>query len=84
MGGTTAAFWIVALAKWMLIPLQKWPTGYPIAPSVASRWHETGSTLLSWLFILGILCAPALMSWLPPLPEPDHGEEENPTDMRTA
>ena len=84
LGGTTIAFWIVALAKWVLIPFQKWPTGYPIAPSVASRWHETGSTLLSWLFILGILCAPALMSWLPPLPEPDHVEEENPADMRTA
>jgi hypothetical protein len=84
LGGTTAAFWIVALAKWMLIPLQKWPTGYPIAPSVTSLWVETGSTLLSWLFFLGNLCAPALMSWLPPLPEPIPVDEENPVNIRTA
>ncbi len=84
LGGTTAAFWIVTLAKWILIPLQKWPTGYPIAPSVASRWHETGSTLLSWLFILGILCAPALMSWLPPLTESLPAEGEEPINGHTA
>ena len=78
LGGTTAAFWIVAIAKWVLVPLQMWPTGYPIAPSVTSRWVETGSALLSWIFILGILCAPALTSWLPPYPEALHAGENNP------
>lgn len=71
LAGTTAAYWVIALAKWVLIPLQMWPTGYPIAPSDASRWVETGSTLLSWLFTLGILSASALLTWLPPLPIPD-------------
>jgi len=83
LGGATAAFWTVALAKWTLIPLQKWPTGYPIAPTVASRWVETGSALISWVFVLGILCAPALTNWLPPLPERNTGEEIDSTNAQT-
>ena len=77
LGGATAALWIVALAKWLLVPLQKWPTGYPIAPSLTSRWVETGDTLMIWLFFLGILVAPALTKWLPPLPDPVSVENEN-------
>jgi hypothetical protein len=82
LGGTTAAFWIVALAKWLLVPLQKWPTGYPIAPSVTSRWVETGDTLMIWFFFLGILIAPALTKWLPPLSDPVPAEGENLTNIR--
>lgn len=84
LGGTTSAFWIVALAKWVLIPLQKWPTGYPIAPSEASRWVETGSALLSWLFMLGILSAPALLKWLPPLPVPSLVEQDEPSNAHAV
>jgi hypothetical protein len=83
-GGTTAAFWIVALAKWMLIPLQKWPTGYPIAPSEVTRWVSTLDTLVSWLFILGILIAPALTNWLPPYPEPIPADGDNSVNTQTA
>jgi len=75
LGGMTAAFWTVALAKWILIPLQMWPTGYPIAPSVTSRWFETGDTLIIWLFFLGILCAPVLTKWLSPLTDPILAEQ---------
>ena len=82
LGGMTASFWIVALAKWLLIPLQMWPTGYPIAPSVTSRWVETVSALLSWLFILGILVAPALIKWLPPLSDPPLAEEDDPASAQ--
>jgi hypothetical protein len=57
--------WIVALAKWILIPLQKWPTGYPIAPSETSRWVETSSALLDWVWIIIMLLAPALLNFLP-------------------
>jgi hypothetical protein len=63
--GATGAMWIVALAKWVLIPLQKWPTGYPIAPSETSRWVETGSAMLDWVWILIMLLAPALLNLLP-------------------
>ena len=84
LGGMTAAFWTVALAKWFLIPLQMWPTGYPIAPSVASRWIETVGTLFIWLFFLGILCAPALIKRTPPSPEHLTDEEQAPTSAQTA
>jgi hypothetical protein len=65
IGGTTGAMWTVALAKWVLIPLQKWPTGYPVSPSEASRWVETGGAIIGWALILILLIAPALLDLLP-------------------
>ena len=68
--GATGAMWIVAPAKWVLIPLQKWPTGYPVSPSEVTRWVETGSTLIGSVVILLMLLAPALLSLLPRAPGP--------------
>ncbi|MEJ2599447.1 MAG: hypothetical protein P8Z00_14015 [Anaerolineales bacterium] len=65
VGGVTAAMWIVALAKWVLIPLQAWPDGFPVAPSPATRWFETGSALIDWGLIVLMLCMPALLNLLP-------------------
>ena len=65
VGGATGAMWIVALAKWVLIPLQKWPTGYPVSPSEATRWVETGGAIIGWAQILILLIAPALLKLLP-------------------
>ena len=65
LGGATGAMWVIALAKWVLIPMQKWPTGYPISPSVATRWTETGGALVGWVLILMLLAAPALLNLLP-------------------
>ena len=76
--GATGAMWIVALAKWVLIPLQKWPTGYPIAPSETSRWVETGSAMLDWAWILIMLLAPALLKFLPQSPDSITSNEEQP------
>ena len=69
--GATGAMWIVALAKWVLIPLQKWPNGYPIAPSETTHWLETGSAMLDWVFLLIMLLAPAILSLLPSSTNPD-------------
>lgn len=66
--GATAAMFTATLAKWILVPLQEWPTGYPVAPSVASRWVETGYTFISWVGFLLVLMAPALLNLLPPNP----------------
>ena len=77
LGGATGAMWIVALAKWGLIPLQKWPTGYPVAPSETSRWAETGSAMVNWVWILLMLLAPALLNWLPQAPSPIVSKKED-------
>lgn len=69
VGGATGAMWIVALAKWVLIPLQAWPTGYPVSPSEATRWVETGSAMVGWVLILIVLLSPALLSLLPQAPD---------------
>jgi hypothetical protein len=66
IGGASGAMWTVIFAKWLLIPLQKWPSGYPVAPSEATRWVETSGELVSWAGILIILIAPALLNLLPP------------------
>lgn len=67
--GATGGMWIIALAKWVLIPLQKWPTGYPVSPSEATRWLETGSAMIGWVWILILLLVPALLNLLPQAPD---------------
>ena len=69
--------WIVALAKWVLIPLQKWPTGYPVAPSEATRWVETSSAMIGSVWIVIMLIAPALLNLLPQAPRPIVSKEED-------
>lgn len=76
LGGATAAMWFVAIAKWVLIPLQKWPTGYPVAPSEVTRWVETCSAMINWVLILIMMIAPALLSFLPRAPTPIYSKEE--------
>lgn len=76
--GASGAMWIVALAKWVLIPLQKWPTGYPVSPSEATRWVEVGSAMIGWVWILVMLLAPALLSLLRQSPGPIDSSERGP------
>ena len=75
MGGATGAMWIVAIAKWVLIPYQMWPAGYPVSPSPAIRWVETSSAMISWVLILIMLLAPALLNLLPTSPSQNVQEE---------
>ena len=63
IGGATGAMWIVALAKWMLIPLQKWPTGYPVSPSETTRWVETGSAMVGWVLDPSHVDSPRLVEF---------------------
>lgn len=77
LGGATGAMWIVVIAKWALIPLQKWSAGYGYlaTPSEASRWVETGSAVIGWVGILFMLLVPALLNLLPSSPPPNVQEE---------
>jgi hypothetical protein len=79
--GATAAMWTVALAKWVLIPLQEWPTGYPIAPSETSRWVETGSAVSGWVCILLMLIAPALLNLQTRASRPSDTQTEDAASM---
>ena len=76
--GATGGMWIIALAKWVLIPLQKWPTGYPVSPSEATRWLETGSAMIGWVWILVMLLAPALLSFMPQSPDAIESSKRGP------
>jgi len=75
IGGASGALWIVALAQWTLIPLQKWPMGYPVSPSETTRWTETSNTIIGWAWILFMLMAPALLNLLPSSPPPTVRED---------
>ncbi len=79
LGGATGAMWLVAVAKWVLVPFQMWPDGYPVAPSEITRWVETGSTLVSWGFIVIMLLAPALLNLLPISPNSEIQENMAPS-----
>lgn len=63
IGGATGALWLVAIAKWVLIPLQQHWYRFP---SELIRWHETSMTLVNWVGIIILLLLPAVLSLLPP------------------
>ena len=65
IGGASGAMLTVALAKWLFIPLQKWPNGYPLSPSETTRWLETGGAIIGWIMILILLMAPISLKLLP-------------------
>ncbi len=77
IGGATGTMLAVAVAKWLLIPLQSWPAGYPVSPSEATRWVEAGSAVTGWVWIVLMLLAPALLRLLPPGPDAVLSSEGN-------
>jgi hypothetical protein len=68
--GTITSMWVVALAKWALIPLQKWLLGDPVSPSETSRWVGPSSAIIGWVGRLIVLLAPALILLLPKASRP--------------
>ena len=81
IGGATAAMWIVALAKCVLIPLQDWQSRYSVIPMETLRWVETSGAIIGWVWILIMLIAPALLNVLPRAPSPIVSKEENPVTV---
>lgn len=71
-GGITIAMLIVTISKWILIPYQMWPEGYPISPSEATRWLSMIGATLTWLGMMIVLFAPALVNVLSGKPASSH------------
>jgi hypothetical protein len=62
LAGMSAAYWIMAVSKYYLVPLQTWEYWFNHNPVETERWFESLSTLLSWVVMLGALSLPALLS----------------------
>lgn len=62
LAGTSAAYWIMAVSKYYLVPLQSWEYWFSHNPVETERWYEALRALLSWAVILGALSLPALLS----------------------
>lgn len=65
VGGATAAMWIVAIGKWMLVPIQNWPVMLE-----SERWFEAAWAISSWIVTIAALAAPKLLNFLPPSSSP--------------
>jgi hypothetical protein len=70
IAGVTAAMGIIAVGKWIIVPLQNWPVNLE-----SERIFETLRTIVSWVVTIVVLMAPALINFIPrpkqavPIPE---------------
>jgi hypothetical protein len=73
--GATLAMWIVAVGKWVLVPIQVWEPYFESHPPETERWFEFYRTMAEWICIVIALLAPALLNLLPISP-PQNVQEE--------
>ncbi len=77
--GATGMLGTVALAQWLLIPLQSWQNRYSsLLPMETLRLAEVGNTILGWGWILLLLLAPVCLNLLPAASPRDMQEENVP------
>jgi len=76
IGGAAGAMWSVAISYWILIPLQDWQRR-SLASMQELKWNEVGSVLLFSVITFATLLAPALLKFLPTLP--NLAVQEDPT-----
>jgi len=72
-GGATAAMWIVAIGKWILVPMQNWPVNLE-----SERLFEPLWAISSWIVTIVALATPALLNLLPSKPNASVQEEITP------
>ncbi len=74
--GVTLAYWIVAIGKWYLVPLQTWGAfhGYDYE---TYRWFEFWRTLAEWGWVMLFMLIPALLTLIPRPQESDPVPGEN-------
>ena len=70
LAGATLAMWIMAVGKWLIVPRQDWPVWFGWHPVEVERWFESGGEMITWVWVLAALSAPALLGLLPGAKEP--------------
>ncbi len=76
LAGVTLAYWIAAVGKWVLVPLQTWGAfhGYDYE---TYRWFEFWRTLAEWGWVMFFMSIPALLMLIPRAEESDSVPDEN-------
>ena len=74
--GVTLAYWIAAIGKWYLVPLQTWGAFHGYQYEIY-RWFEFWRTLAEWGWVMLFMTIPALLTLIPRPQESDLAPEEN-------
>ena len=74
--GATLTYWIAAVGKWIVLPLQSWGDFYGYDHWTYRRF-ELGSTLADWVWVLFFMLIPALVRLLPGYKQTDPAPEES-------
>ena len=74
--GVTLAYWIAAVGKWYLVPLQTWGAFHGYQYDTYSRF-EFWRTLAEWGWVALFMGLPALLTLIPHPQESDSTPEEN-------
>jgi hypothetical protein len=62
--GITLTYWIAAIGKWVVLPLQSWGAWYGNDHWTYRRF-ELGSTLAQWGWVMLFMLVPSLMNLIP-------------------
>ncbi len=63
--GVTLAYWIAAVGKWYLVPLQSWETWFRWVDRETYRRFEFWRTLAEWGWVILFMLTPSLLTLLP-------------------
>jgi exosortase O len=61
LAGVTAAFAILGIAKFYLLPLQDWPGWLDQRPPQSERWFESLREVAAWFWMSALLLAPVAL-----------------------
>ena len=64
LAGVTLTYWIAAVGKWVVFPLQSWGAFYGYDHWTYRRF-ELGSTIAEWVWVLFFMLLPALVIRIP-------------------
>jgi len=65
LSGMTLAMWIMAVGKWIIVPLQDWPVWSSWHPPGIERWFESGREVITWVWMMVAVSGPGLLGLLP-------------------